>query len=46
MWWSSEEGTAHLPEAVKHSFLEEMASNLALKVEKEIDSTRGRVFKA
>lgn len=46
MWWSSEEGIAHLPEAVKHSFLEEMASNLALKVEKEIDSRRGRVFKA
>ena len=35
-----------MPEAVKHSFLEEMASNLALKVEQEIDSKRGRVFKA
>lgn len=46
MWWSSEEGTAHLPEVVKQSFLEEMASNLAPKVEKEIDSKRGKVFKA
>ena len=42
MWWSSEEGTAHLSEVVKQSFLEEMASNLAPKVEKEIREEEGK----
>ena len=42
MWWSSEEGTTHLSEVVKQSFLEEMASNLAPKVEKEIREEEGK----
>lgn len=44
-WWSSEEGTAHLSEVVKQSFLEEMASNLeemVPKVEKEIREEEGK----